>query len=207
MTASQSIWLLRHGATEWSRNGRHTGSSDIPLLPDGEEEAKALAPLLSQQSFEQVWVSPLQRAQRTCELAGLGARAEVHQDLREWDYGDYEGITTKAIRQTVPNWSVWSHGCPGGEDAAAVTARCQRLIDQLLTIQGDVALFAHGHILRSLAGTWMEQGATGGKEINPNLVDPAFLHRQRQPFADRDQQRDGHAVGHKPGAAEQAGLQ
>ena len=165
MAASQSIWLLRHGATEWSRNGRHTGSSDIPLLPDGEEEAKALAPRLSSQSFAQVWVSPLQRARRTCELAGLSARAEVHQDLREWDYGDYEGITTKEIRQTVPNWSVWSHGCPGGEDAAAVTARCQRLIDQLLTIDGDVALFAHGHILRSLAGTWMEQGAGGGKHL------------------------------------------
>ena len=165
MAASQSIWLLRHGATEWSRNGRHTGSSDIPLMPEGEEEAKALAPRLSGQSFAQVWVSPLQRARRTCELAGLGARAEVHQDLREWDYGDYEGITTKEIRQTVPNWSVWSHGCPGGEDAAAVTARCQRLIDQLLTIDGDVALFAHGHILRSLAGTWMEQGACGGKHL------------------------------------------
>ena len=112
-----------------------------------------------------MWVSPLQRARRTCELAGLSDRAEVHQDLREWDYGDYEGITTKEIRQTVPNWSVWSHGCPGGEDATAVTARCQRLIDQLLTIEGDVALFAHGHILRSLAGTWMEQGACGGKHL------------------------------------------
>ena len=165
MAASQTIWLLRHGATEWSRNGRHTGSSDIPLLPDGEKEAQALAPRLSGQSFAQVWVSPLQRARRTCELAGLSARAEVHQDLREWDYGDYEGITTKEIRQTVPNWSVWSHGCPSGEDAAAVTARCQRLIDQLLTIDGDVALFAHGHILRSLAGTWMEQGACGGKHL------------------------------------------
>ena len=165
MAASQSIWLLRHGATEWSRNGRHTGSSDIPLLPEGEEEAKALAPRLRGQAFAQVWVSPLQRARRTCELAGLGDRAEVHQDLREWDYGDYEGITTKEIRQTVPNWSVWSHGCPGGEDATAVTARCQRLIDQLLTIEGDVALFAHGHILRSLAGTWMEQGACGGKHL------------------------------------------
>ena len=87
MAASQSIWLLRHGATEWSRNGRHTGSSDIPLLPEGEEEAKALAPRLSAQSFAQIWVSPLQRARRTCELAGLAARAEVHQDLREWDYG------------------------------------------------------------------------------------------------------------------------
>ena len=165
MAASQSIWLLRHGATEWSRNGRHTGSSDIPLLPEGEEEAKALAPRLRGQAFAQVWVSPLQRARRTCELAGLSDRAEVHQDLREWDYGDYEGITTKEIRQTVPNWSVWSHGCPGGENAAAVTTRCQRLIDQLLTIEGDVALFAHGHILRSLAGTWMEQGACGGKHL------------------------------------------
>ena len=165
MAASQMIWLLRHGATEWSRNGRHTGSSDIPLLPEGEEEAKALAPRLRGQAFAQVWVSPLQRARRTCELAGLSDRAEVHQDLREWDYGDYEGITTKEIRQTVPNWSVWSHGCPGGEDATAVTARCQRLIDQLLTIEGDVALFAHGHILRSLAGTWMEQGACGGKHL------------------------------------------
>ena len=165
MAASQSIWLLRHGATEWSRNGRHTGSSDIPLLPEGEEEAKALAPRLRGQSFAQVWVSPLQRARRTCELAGLGAQADVHPDLREWDYGDYEGITTKEIRQTVPAWSVWSHGCPGGEDAAAVTARCQRGIDQLLTIEGDVALFAHGHILRSLAGTWMEQGACGGKHL------------------------------------------
>ena len=165
MAASQTIWLLRHGATEWSRNGRHTGSSDIPLLPDGEKEAQALAPRLSGQSFAQIWVSPLQRARRTCELAGLSARAEVHQDLREWDYGNYEGITTKEIRQTVPNWSVWSHGCPGGEDAAAVTVRCQRLIDQLLTTDGDVALFAHGHILRSLAGTWMEQGACGGKHL------------------------------------------
>ena len=165
MAASQCIWLLRHVATEWSRNGRHTGSSDIPLLPEGEEEAKALAPRLRGQSFAQVWVSPLQRARRTCELAGLGAQADVHPDLREWDYGDYEGITTKEIRQTVPAWSVWSHGCPGGEDAAAVTARCQRVIDQLLTIEGDVALFAHGHILRSLAGTWMEQGACGGKHL------------------------------------------
>ena len=165
MAASQSIWLLRHGATEWSRNRRHTGTSEIPLLPEGEEEAKALAPRLRGQAFAQVWVSPLQRARRTCELAGLSDRAEVHQDLREWDYGDYEGITTKEIRQTVPNWSVWSHGCPGGEDATAVTARCQRLIDQLLTIEGDVALFAHGHILRSLAGTWMEQGACGGKHL------------------------------------------
>lgn len=161
----RQLWLLRHGATEWSINGRHTGTTDLPLLAEGEAEARRLAPVLSRHTFAAVMCSPLQRAQRTCELGGLGSQAQVETNLREWDYGNYEGITTKEIRQTVPNWSVWSHGCPGGEDAAAVTARCQRLIDQLLTIDGDVALFAHGHILRSLAGTWMEQGAGGGKHL------------------------------------------
>ena len=165
MGNERQLWLLRHGATEWAKNGRHTGSTDLPLLPEGEEEARHLAPALTSHRFAAVFSSPLQRAQRTCELGGLGQQRRVMETLREWDYGDYEGITTKEIRQTVPNWSVWSHGCPGGEDAAAVTARCQRLIDQLLTIDGDVALFAHGHILRSLAGTWMEQGACGGKHL------------------------------------------
>lgn len=106
MERSRELWLLRHGATEWSRNGRHTGSSDIPLLPEGEAEARALAPLLADQHFAEVWVSPLQRARRTCELAGLGAQAQLNENLREWDYGSYEGITTAEIRQTVPSWSV-----------------------------------------------------------------------------------------------------
>ena len=122
MTSNQSIWLLRHGATEWSQNGRHTGSSDIPLLPEGEDEARALAPLLAAERFAQVWTSPLQRARRTCELAGLAGQAEVLEGLKEWDYGTYEGITTAEIRQTLPEWSLWSHGCPQGEDAAAVIA-------------------------------------------------------------------------------------
>ena len=165
MNKGKEIWLLRHGATEWSRNGRHTGTSDIPLLPEGETEAEALAPLLAQQQFSRVWVSPMQRARRTCELAGLGAVAEINELLREWNYGIYEGITTPEIRQSVPGWSVWSHGCPNGEDAAAVTSRCTQMIAAALAVDGDVALFAHGHILRSLAGTWLGLGAIGGRQL------------------------------------------
>ena len=180
MASTQSIWLLRHGATEWSRNGRHTGSSDIPLLPEGEEEARALAPLLAGEHFARVWSSPLQRARHTCELAGLGDQADVMEGLREWDYGIYEGITTAEIRQSVPGWSVWSHGCPQGEDAAAVTRRCQEVIEQVVAIDGDVALFAHGHILRSLAGTWIGQGAVGGKHLILGTATTSVLGFERE---------------------------
>ncbi|RCL51726.1 MAG: histidine phosphatase family protein [Synechococcus sp. MED-G71] len=180
MASTQSIWLLRHGATEWSRNGRHTGSSDIPLLPEGEEEARSLAPLLAGEHFARVWSSPLQRARRTCELAGLGDQADVMEGLREWDYGIYEGITTAEIRQSVPGWSVWSHGCPQGEDAAAVTRRCQEVIEQVVAIDGDVALFAHGHILRSLAGTWIGQGAVGGKHLILGTATTSVLGFERE---------------------------
>ena len=180
MERSREIWLLRHGATEWSRNGRHTGSSDISLLPEGEAEARALAPLLAGQHFAEVWVSPLQRARRTCELAGLGAQAQLNENLREWDYGSYEGITTAEIRQTVPGWSVWTHRCPGGEDAAAVTQRCEALIAQLLALEGNIALFAHGHLLRSLAGTWIGQGAVGGKHLALGTGSHSLLGFERE---------------------------
>ena len=180
MTSNQSIWLLRHGATEWSQNGRHTGSSDIPLLPEGEEEAKALKPLLAAERFAHVWTSPLQRARRTCELAGLAGQAEVLEGLKEWDYGTYEGITTAEIRQTLPEWSLWSHGCPQGDDAAAVTRRCKAVIDQVMAIDGDVALFAHGHILRSLAGTWIGLGAVGGKHLILGTATTSVLGFERE---------------------------
>ncbi len=180
MATNQSIWLLRHGATEWSQNGRHTGNTDIPLLPDGEEEAMALAPLLAAEHFAHVWTSPLQRARRTCELAGLAGQAEVMEGLKEWDYGTYEGITTAEIRQTVPEWSLWSHGCPQGEDAAAVTRRCEAVIEQVITVDGDVALFAHGHILRSLAGTWIGQGAVGGKHLILGTATTSVLGFERE---------------------------
>lgn len=180
MATNQSIWLLRHGSTEWSQNGRHTGNTDIPLLPDGEEEAMALAPLLAAEHFAHVWTSPLQRARRTCELAGLAGQAEVMEGLKEWDYGTYEGITTAEIRQTVPEWSLWSHGCPQGEDAAAVTRRCEAVIEQVITVDGDVALFAHGHILRSLAGTWIGQGAVGGKHLILGTATTSVLGFERE---------------------------
>ena len=146
---SRQLWLLRHGATEWALNGRHTGSTDLPLLPEGEAEARALGPVLSQQTFAAVFSSPLQRAQRTCELAGLGDQMQICDDIIEWNYGDYEGITTATIRETVPDWTVWSHGCPNGEGAPQVEARCTTAISTALAVpgEGDVALFAHGHIL------------------------------------------------------------
>ncbi len=128
------LWLLRHGATEWSRNGRHTGRSDLPLLAEGEDEARALAPLLQGVAFTAVATSPLQRARRTCELAGLTEGAEVWDDLREWDYGAYEGITTAEIRRNRSDWTLWNHGCPDGEDGEAVQIRCERVIARALPL-------------------------------------------------------------------------
>jgi len=151
---TSELWLLRHGATTWARQGRHTGTTDLALLPDGEDEARALASVLSPLSFAAVLCSPLLRARQTCELAGLAGAALPCEDLREWDYGDYEGITTAEIRQQIPGWSAWSHGCPGGESVAQVDQRCQRVIALALALvpaPGQrVALFAHGHILRAL---------------------------------------------------------
>jgi probable phosphoglycerate mutase len=180
---SPELWLLRHGATEWARSGRHTGRTDLPLLPEGEGEARRLAPLLATRPFDAVLVSPLQRARRTCELAGLGERAEVCNDLREWDYGAYEGITTAEIRRSVPEWTVWSHPCPGGESAADVQERCQRLITLALArlgSEGRVALFAHGHILRSLAGCWLGLGVAGGALLVLNTACVSVLGQERQ---------------------------
>ena len=165
MAEHRQLWLLRHGATEWAKNGRHTGSTDLPLLPEGEEEARQLAPVLESQTFAAVFSSPLQRARRTCELSGLGEQAQVMPELLEWNYGDYEGVTTPEIRVTVPGWTVWSHECPNGEDADAVQQRCEIVINRALAVAepGDVALFAHGHLLRALAGTWLGLGAVGGR--------------------------------------------
>ncbi|NDC14187.1 MAG: histidine phosphatase family protein [Synechococcaceae bacterium WB9_2_170] len=187
------LWLLRHGATEWARQGRHTGSTDLPLLPEGETEARNLAPVLAQQRFAAVLVSPRQRAQRTCALAGLGERAQTCSDLQEWDYGRYEGITTSEIRRSVPDWTVWSHGCPDGETVAAMQRRCDRLIAQVEALASaptpeapdangpvKVALFAHGHILRSLAGTWLGLGVAGGALLTLGTGTVSVLGHERQ---------------------------
>jgi len=178
------LLLLRHGATEWALSGRHTGLTDLPLLPEGEAEARALAPVLARQRFAAVLVSPLQRARRTAELAGLGAQARVCPDLQEWDYGRYEGITTAAIREQVPGWTVWSHGCPDGESCPQVEKRCQRVIalaESLAAPQAPaVALVAHAHILRSLAGTWLGLGAAGGALLNLNTATISVLGQERE---------------------------
>ena len=179
---SRQLWLLRHGATEWALNGRHTGSTDLPLLPEGEAEARALSPVLAKQHFAAVFSSPLQRARRTCELAGLGDQMQICDDIIEWNYGDYEGITTATIRESIPDWTVWSHGCPNGEDPPQVEARCARAISTALAIpeNGDVALFAHGHILRALAGTWLGLGAAGGQLLRLGTASVSILGWERE---------------------------
>jgi broad specificity phosphatase PhoE len=157
-----TIWLARHGETEWSLSGQHTGLTDLPLTPHGEELAKKLAPRLKGMSFAKVFTSPLQRARRTCELAGFGAVAEVMPDLVEWNYGDYEGIKTHDIHKDRPDWDLFKHGAPGGESVDQVTARASGVIAKLRAVDGDVLCFSSGHFLRALAGTWLGMGAAGG---------------------------------------------
>lgn len=154
---ASEVWLFRHAETEWSLSGRHTGRTDIPLTGAGRERAAQTAPLIAGHEWAAVLSSPLGRARETAALAGLEDRVEVRDDLLEWDYGDYEGITTHEIQATRPDWSLWTDGCPGGERAADVGARVDRVIAEALEAGGDVALFAHGHVLRVLGARWMEQ--------------------------------------------------
>ena len=149
------IVLARHGETEWSRDGRHTGRTDIPLTGRGEREALLLRDALNEWSFVRVLSSPLQRALETCRLAGLGDVAETTDALLEWDYGEYEGITTPEIRKLRPDWNLWRDGCPGGETADDVGHRVDRELARLTGVEGDVALFAHGHVLRVLTARWL----------------------------------------------------
>jgi probable phosphoglycerate mutase len=154
--------LARHGETEWSINGRHTGRTDLPLTDRGRQLAELLAPALAGRRFALVLTSPLQRAVETCRLAGLGELAEARDDLREWDYGEYEGLTTAAIREARPGWSLWRDGCPGGESAADVGARADRVIAEARSADGDAAVFGHGHMLRVLAARWLGLPASNG---------------------------------------------
>lgn len=166
------LYVVRHGATEWSTQGRHTGTTDIPLLPEGEDQARAAGAVIAGIEFSHVLVSPRIRARRTCELAGLGDRMEIVDDLAEWDYGDFEGITTPAIRETHPGWTIWSGPWPGGETPAAVAARADRVIASVRTGDGPVIVFSHGHFLRVLAARWCELDATEGRRF---LLDPATV--------------------------------
>jgi probable phosphoglycerate mutase len=157
------VTLLRHGETEWSRSGRHTGITDIPLTGVGEDEARQSAALL-RGPFDTVLVSPRIRARRTAELAGLGS-GEIDDDLQEWDYGEFEGLTTAEIHQSVPGWSIWAGPWRGGETAEQVTVRVDRLLARVLALPAAsrVALVAHGHILRVVGARWIEQPASAGR--------------------------------------------
>jgi probable phosphoglycerate mutase len=156
MTNSDSqLWLIRHGETEWSRAGRHTGRTDIPLTETGVEQATALRTRIGDRRFALVLSSPLQRAWQTCRLAGLADGARTTNDLLEWDYGTYEGRTTPEIRNDVPGWNIWTGGVPAGETVEDVGVRARRVIEEASRARGDVALFAHGHLLRVLAACWL----------------------------------------------------
>jgi broad specificity phosphatase PhoE len=156
------VLLVRHAQTEWSLSGRHTGRTDIPLTEAGRRSADRLAPQLAGRRFEVVWTSPLSRARETCERAGLGADAIARDELLEWDYGDYEGLTTAEIRAQRPDWNLWRDGCPGGESAADVGRRVDRLVAELATLKGEGICFAHGHVLRVLGARWVGLDPSAG---------------------------------------------
>ena len=158
----QVIYLARHGQTEWSLTGQDTGLTDLPLTERGEENARAPRERLIGLNFGKVFTSPLQRATRTCELAGFGAVAEVDRNLLEWDYGQYEGLTTAEIHAKRPDWQLFRDGCPGGESPEQVGARADSMLSRVRTAGADVLLFSSGHFLRVLAGRWLGlEPATG----------------------------------------------
>jgi probable phosphoglycerate mutase len=159
------IYLVRHGETEWSLSGQHTSSTDLPLTEHGREQARAVADKLAGIGFSRVLCSPLARARETCRLAGFEQAAQLSDDLREWDYGDYEGVTTQQIRHARPGWSVFTDGCPGGEPLAEVGARADRVIRRVREIDGRVLIFGHGHALRVLAARWIELAPDGGSRL------------------------------------------
>lgn len=157
--------VARHGQTSWSRAGRHTGRTDLPLEPEGEDQARRLGQLLSGLRFAAVLVSPLQRARATCELAGVAAGALVRPDLAEWDYGAYEGRTTPDIRTERPGWDIWTQPPPDGESVEQVGARADRVIAEVLAAGGDVLIVSHAHLLRVLAARWLGLAAAEGRRF------------------------------------------
>jgi probable phosphoglycerate mutase len=160
--SAERIVVVRHGETEWSASGRHTSRTDLELTANGRSRATALRGALSEWSFALVLCSPLRRARETCSIAGFEQAAVIEDDLREWDYGDYEGLTTPQIRARNPEWSLWRDGCPGGERPSQVAERADRVLTRLSAADGDVLAFAHGHILRVLTARWLEMDAAAG---------------------------------------------
>lgn len=171
--AAAEVFLVRHGETEWSVSGQHTGITDIPLTENGCRAARRLEPLLSKTEFALVLSSPLERARKTGELAGLGARMQIDPDLIEWNYGEYEGLTPAQIHRTAPGWMIFSDGCPGGESPDQVGDRVDRVIGRVRAVAGRVALFAHGHVFRVFAARWIGLPPTHGRHF---LLDTSTLN-------------------------------
>jgi broad specificity phosphatase PhoE len=174
------IWLIRHGETEWSLSGQHTGRTDIALTQRGREQAQALKPTLALEHFDTVLTSPMSRAIETCRLAGLGEDARQEPDLREWDYGIYEGRTTKDIRAGAPGWTVWNSPIPEGESLEAIQARAQGLIQRLMVSPGRIALFSHAHFLRVFAGCWIGDSAALGAHLVLDTASISILGFDRE---------------------------
>jgi broad specificity phosphatase PhoE len=160
-----NLFTIRHGETAWSLSGQHTGVTDLPLTDNGRRLAEQMRPVLAKETFELVLVSPLQRARETCERAGLGRKAIIEHDLIEWNYGKYEGLTSKQIRETAPGWLIFRNGCPDGEAPEQVGERVDRIITRTRAVEGDVALFAHGHVLRVLVARWLGLPVSAGQHF------------------------------------------
>jgi probable phosphoglycerate mutase len=169
----QQVYVIRHGETEWSLSGQHTGITDIPLTENGRNLAELLHPVLEKESFALVLTSPLQRAKETCRLSGLGDQAEVNSNLTEWNYGEYEGLTPAQIHQKTPGWLLFTDGAPGGETPEQVGERADHVIKKVKAVKGNVALFAHGHIFRVLVARWIDLPATAGRKF---LLDTGTLN-------------------------------
>ena len=157
------LYLARHGETAWSLSGQHTGLTELPLTERGERNARNLGPRLAGLTFAKVFTSPLQRATRTCELAGFAAPAEVDRDLVEWNYGDYEGLRTAEIHDKRPEWQLFRDGCPGGESPDQIGARADRVVGRARAVNGDVLIFSSGHFLRVLAARWLGLEPVNGR--------------------------------------------
>jgi broad specificity phosphatase PhoE len=167
-----NLFAIRHGETAWSLSGQHTGTTDIPLTDNGRRLADHLRPVLAKEAFALVLVSPMQRARETCERTGLGKQAVIEPDLMEWNYGKYEGLTSQQVRAAAPGWLIFRDGCPSGERPEQVSQRVDRVIARARAAQGDVALFAHGHLLRVLAARWLGLPVLAGQHF---LLDTGSL--------------------------------
>jgi len=178
MEMPSEIWLVRHGETEWSRSGQHTSRTDLPLTPEGERQTENLKRMLAGHSFALVLSSPMKRAVDTCRLVGL--TPEISADLLEWNYGDYEGLTTPEIQKSAPGWTIFTGAVPNGETVEQVAARADRVISRALATAGDVAVFGHGHLLRVLAARWVGIEPSGGRLLALSTASLSVLGYERE---------------------------